>query len=259
MRYLAVAAFALCSPSMALAGAHEENLLRLAYAKLVFATRMERVASVYGGDVPEPGSHIRTSPSLAITLSNITSGNFDEIRYRPATEVIELQHGAVLSVVTGQIHINRNGVMIGRLPDLRVAWDPREVEPPNTAVPLLYGEVISASYPGVQWQSWASAEVHLTFEGRSRQYKATLLLGTQGPGKPRVFLCDYVALAVHGILEGSLYPDGLAAEIVTKAPDLFLAPEATGDGCFADPADPRLCCDLKKLDCLLRPPAPPAQ
>ncbi|MGE5569161.1 MAG: hypothetical protein ACM3S5_09015 [Rhodospirillales bacterium] len=203
-------------------------------------------------------AHVPTPASLSITLSNVRSGNFSEIHYKRAVDVMELQNGAVLDARTGTHRFTHEGVLIGTLPTIKISWAPKVFEP--EPLPFTLGELLAINNPGVEWQSWAEAQVHLTFEGKSRRYKSNLLLGTKD-GQPKFFLYDFVvgASQMAMVFQESLYPDALAAVVAEKAPQLMLPPNAPDSSCFPDPVDPRLCCDLKKLDCFLRPPASAGQ
>jgi len=234
----------------------EERTVRLAYAKLIFAVEVQTVErSLHPArrkSVATPLQDAVQQNELHIELNGFKVGDIAEIANRDIQDVFPLPHGEDALFIGGVTYtfkdadhkkIEENSV---QLP----VWQPG----PNVGkvdIHATVAEMLAVNQPTDFFDRYAAYNVVVTFQGKSRKYRALALLGRDAKGAAEVSFTDSVlGTGLVEVKSVNLYPAVLMESVEGQNPavmDWLESRQMPLTACTPGTRD--VCCDPATLKC----------
>jgi len=242
---------------------HEETVVRTAYAKFAYASEQNTLGELAleaDGRRPVSSAALTAEQRLSaaqvnFTLSNFKVGDISEILNRKAAELITPAQGEMLKTNGRDSNYADLGVNT-HWSGITVKWVPARGLPVN-ATSITIDEMYQIEWdqprPANLWQRYASYEVTVSFQGKTRgPYKALFLFGHDAKGNEAVEPKDATVTGTGLIssMNARLYPDAFILTRLRKhavVSNWLSARQMTDASCAVGKGD--VCCDLARLQC----------
>jgi uncharacterized protein (TIGR03435 family) len=232
----------------------EETIVRTTYAKLVYAAQVgeiERILTEHRDpttiDRAEFARRLR-SVEVTFQLADMKVGNVEEFSNKKMSEVTTDPSGDVLSASAGSFSYGYDGVE-GRSAVAALHWiQGRQSLIDDWDTP--FGEVLRMAHNAGNLASLyarcASYSATVSFQGKSRSYRAAFLFGNGPDGKEDIMMLDHIVNGTSYFVSNSAYPGSLLLEErnVGVIAEWLRANQVSAPGGRHEVA-----CDLDKLKC----------
>jgi hypothetical protein len=237
----------------------EEKAVRTTYAKLVYATKIGAIHDVLAKNsqpsLAELEDRLAAKP-LKFELSNFSSGSVNDIAKRVYADLVTKLNGEdELSVATGT-HIHREGLeQKGEVIETKDAvaqasWTGgRKLTSESWNMPFEEALTHAQTDNKATYSRYASFAVTVSFQGRSRGYKAMFLFGS---GDAPILALDNVTnnSALTGMARTSVYPAVLLESSMAQKPGIanwLKSHQVRDPACL--PGQREVCCNPLALTC----------
>ncbi len=255
----------LLSSSIALAADNnmspEERAVRMAYAKIIFAVQVQTVEqSVHQKhrklDTPALNNALENN-DLRITLSGFTVGNVSEIVQRDIHDLVTLPNGeSVMSISGTHTSFKEHGKLTEETGLGIPEWLPGSGGGQPTVNATL-AEVLAVNQPTDDFQRYAMFNVTVSFQGKSRKYRALVLFGKDANSTDKVLVTDTVlGSAPQDMMTQSIYPAVLLETSQGEVPAVlswFESKQMPATSCMPSShgtaGSQDVCCDPNSLKC----------
>jgi hypothetical protein len=256
LRVLCCASLIASSTAFAADMTPEEHAVRVAYAKLIFAIQVQTVEQSLHQ------SHRKLKPGalesalqknqLHIELSDFSSGDIAEITNRDIQKLVTLPHGEEVLSISGASYSFKD--RDGKVTEETTAGIPSWTPGPSIGkgdVSSTLSEVLAVNQPSDIFDRYAMFNVAVSFQGRTRKYRALALFGKDSKGADKVLFTDTVVgagpqdMTIH-----SVYPAVLLESSEGEVPavmDWFTSNQMPVSACTSGARD--VCCDPSTLKC----------
>lgn len=228
---------------------HEETLVRTAYAKYAYAVAQGAITDVAIASVAhhnQPPAVRPPSGTLTFTLSDFSVGNLRDILTRNISEFVTARQGYVFAVDSGSQAYNDT-----RWHFLRVRWiDGGDGPPTDLTVADGYKLQWQGQEPQTRFERYAAYTVTVSYEQRSRTYKAMFLFGHDPSGNEQASPVDPITnnIGLAYALRDPLFPEMATTKLRTnQAVRDWLEANTADQTCATDKHD--VCCDLVRMRC----------
>ncbi|HEU5415415.1 MAG TPA: hypothetical protein VFW31_16730 [Candidatus Angelobacter sp.] len=206
---------------------HEETIVRIAYAKLAYATQINSIkGAVEDSLLQEVDSAILASRiangAVSFQFGHIQVGDFSEIANIPYGELVTKPNGeAILPVATGFWVYTTDAPRQTKAATASASWVKAPILGEDWTVSFA-AAIRKAQAAGKEdlrlYKRYAAISVTATYDGQSRSYRSLFLFGTDPSGLERVLPVDTVVggPALTFFLNNSVYPAVLFEPEISK-------------------------------------------
>jgi hypothetical protein len=210
---------------------HEEQVVRMTYAKLSYAIQVEEVSKIIFDSKVAKKPIDRTifssrlkAAELRFELSDFKTGNLSAISQTKYSDLVTKPEGGpalaigagIWKEVTDDPKETKSDVASAR-------WGLAQTLTENWDVP--FGEVYPQMEVAGQHNRFAAYKVTVSFQGRSLEYRAMFLFGTDAQGQETVLPIDTTSnlngSALNAFLKRNAYPETLIEGGLGKDPVIY--------------------------------------
>lgn len=218
------------------------DMVRAAYAKLVFATQLSALREAYTSGA--------NSGRLKVTLSSIKTGPVSEIKSQLLSDLVTKPSGRTLSVSPVNWTYTTNGGQVLRAEGATALWTDSGYLAEDWDVSV--GALLANGTLDHGYTAYASFTVSLSYLGERRQYPALFLFGSNASGRPMTLPIDHIIgiSALQAIIEAPSTPDPLLADRFRTQPATraFLQSLQAPENCSTE-SRTQMCCDHGSGNC----------
>jgi hypothetical protein len=210
---------------------HEEQVVRTTYAKLSYAIQVEEISKIIFDSKVAKKPIDRTTFSsrlkdgeLRFELTGFKTGNLSEIGQTKYSELVtKPEGGPALAVGAGTWHEVTDDPKETNSDVATARWGTAQTLTENWDVP--FGEIYPKTEVAGQHNRFAAFKVKVSFQGRSLEYQAMFLFGTDAQGQETVLPLDTVSnlngSALNAFLQRNAYPETLIEGGLGKDPVIY--------------------------------------
>lgn len=236
----------------------EERQVRMAYAKIVFAIQVQTVEQAIHQkhrklDTPALNNALENN-DLRVTLSGFTVGNISDIVQRDIRDLVTMPNGEeILSIADSSTTFKEHGKVTDETGLGLPTWTPGFGGGQPTVSATL-AEVLAVNQPTDDYQRYATFNVAISFQGKSRKYHALVLFGKDGNGVDKVLVTDTIlGAAPQEMMIQSVYPTILLGTSQGEVPAVLSwleSKQMPANSCARSSRSTQdVCCDLSALKC----------
>ena len=227
---------------------NEEYTVRETYAKMSFATRLEKLYRLDSQrEAKTPKFRVLVEKAgIDFTIHTLTHGNLADIYSDPISNFIDLHMGDVLNAGGSGFERSENGGIPLQIHLVRVnGWDFSDYQPPPEYWQIsvqqglaLFGE------KGVVYTSYAAYTVTASYGEKSRTYKGMFLFGHGVDGHAKISPLDSV-IDVSLMIDNDIFPAAFFQTHMATPEALNVLEAYRSDSCESG----KVCCDHFTLKC----------
>jgi hypothetical protein len=242
---------------------HQETIVRSAYAKMKYAAEQEPICVVANDGVmplkyrklPQDAKSIDAmleAARVTITLKDFVIGNVSDILDKKISTVLDTPpDGDVLRSAPNVWTFTEQGRKPQPCNGLTLKWERNPFPPGDESANLKFDDVYRLQWgierPETAWQTYAAYTVSITYQNKTRSYRAMFIFGHDENGNEVVEPADPITdnAALAQALHEPLFPAALVSTKLRLNPVAANWIAANQDAsCNGD-----VCCDLQSIKC----------